>query len=258
MTGLGQALELPGRLFPGLAVSRPDSSANAEGYGVGSPRDPCSRLEETALSHGSDAIDRIEQFSKSKDMIGPGAMYRIAVRNAKKAERIVERDVYREFSEANLDSAGRLQLLVTRGNEMHEHVTISIVFSAFTAEAFINFYGKERLGHLFDRFFDGMEVRKKWQLFPELASGQKLDRGQPPWQEPFRKLNKLIGRRNRLAHMKPEETPSWRETGNESPEKMQAQVAAESVETVRELVMTLKNELHPEMETVWLDFWTRD
>jgi hypothetical protein len=78
-----------------------------------------------------------------------------------------------------------------------ESGTASIIYSALTVEAYINFYGIVRIGKSeFNRDFSRKDVRRKWREVPKHVTGASIPEGC----EAFVLLNKLIDARNKLVH----------------------------------------------------------
>jgi|GEM_PF-5798175 len=83
--------------------------------------------------------------------------------------------------------------------EYLETVVTSIIFSALTAEAFINYYALSRLSEAqFERSISRMSFFRKWAEVPSQITGQSMN----VESEAFVMFRKLIENRNKLVHYK--------------------------------------------------------
>lgn len=72
------------------------------------------------------------------------------------------------------------------------------MFSALSAEAFINYYEVNKISaNYFKNYLDKLDVISKWIIIPKLVTGNSIDTGSHSVQ----KLNSLISLRNKLVHL---------------------------------------------------------
>jgi hypothetical protein len=83
--------------------------------------------------------------------------------------------------------------------EIQRSAMVSVIFSAFTLEAFINNYGITSFSrNFFDTYLDRLSPMAKWTLIPQLKTGHGLD----PNGAAIRKLRWLLKQRDKLVHHK--------------------------------------------------------
>lgn len=98
--------------------------------------------------------------------------------------------------------------LKTLASLRNQHSIISIIFASMTAEAFINYYGMNRIGKSqFEKHYDRLKIYVKWNIFPLIVTGKALNRGGTALQM----LANLIDLRNRLVHYKSASVDLFRE-----------------------------------------------
>ncbi len=132
------------------------------------------------------------------------------------------------------------------------YITEAVVFSALSAEAFINYYvtRKKSAGFL-ERYLDKLTPEQKWYLVPSLLNnGRSLE----PGKEPLQGLNKLVKVRNRVVHAK---SSSQKVSGPLNLTKGRfggpsLEEARKGVATVRALVKGLAT-IDPVVDMAWLD-----
>ncbi len=94
---------------------------------------------------------------------------------------------------------------IARSVEMLErqdqHLTESVIFSALTVEAYINFYAvRKSSSSYYKKYFDNLIPEQKWLFIPKFFNrGESLQIDA----EPLQSLNKLVADRNSLVHAKP-------------------------------------------------------
>lgn len=96
------------------------------------------------------------------------------------------------------DWKDRMINLTMHGSMRHQHSIISVICSAMAAEAFINYYGLNRLTKNQFEHYDKLGLYVKWCVLPLVIIGKGLKRSGPALQ----RLDKLIWLRNRLVHYK--------------------------------------------------------
>ena len=152
----------------------------------------------------------------------------------------------------NLESARRIDLLKTRC----QHSMEAIVFSALTAEAFINYYATRKTSsNYFSNYLDSLNPMQKWLIIPGLLnSGASFD----PGKQPLQGLNELMKTRNRLVHARPQPAITLSEQGFDTDLLVEhyydpsIDTATKCVETVSCLVSSLHH-IDKSVDTRWLD-----
>jgi hypothetical protein len=91
------------------------------------------------------------------------------------------------FDEINIKFQALLQFLAT-----------SIIFSALTAEAYINYYSATRLSNRESESLDKLDPVSKWLIVPKMVTGRSLN----PGNQAICLLQKLVKTRNKLTHYK--------------------------------------------------------
>ena len=124
-----------------------------------------------------------------------GIYYSIARKNLESMEKALKRFPSERLSIIRRD----LIRFHKRHYLVREHGFTSIVFSALTAEAFINLYAIERFdSNYYNNFLDALPVKAKWKLIPKLATGAAIDSKSRATDA----LNRLVESRNKLVHYK--------------------------------------------------------
>lgn len=124
------------------------------------------------------------------------------------------------------------------------------LFSAASLEAHINIHAENQLNGLWRDSFSWLSLQAKWLFFPKLIGTKGFD----PGAEPFQGFDKLIHRRNQLAHYRVMREP-WTPGG--APgflEKLGLNIdaAEQSLNTVRGMVSELSGQLKEERPPHWL------
>ena len=120
--------------------------------------------------------------------------FAIAYRHHKLVERLVkERDTRQVKDNRDVD------FVCAKNAAIQRSAMVSVIFSALTAEAFINNYAIERFSRsYFDNHLDKLSPVSKWIVIPKLVTGNEIDTdGQP-----YERLKKLFKLRDKLVHYK--------------------------------------------------------
>jgi len=149
-------------------------------------------------------------------------MSNLKVKNAKKhviensnlfgeeSFRVESYDTYFRIAKTNLESASsihktipNISLTVEENVNLYQQVLdfviTSIVFSALTAEAFINSYAiSKESRNYFDNYLDKMNTISKYVVIPKVFTGESIDTNS----QGFELLKKLFKDRDKLVHFK--------------------------------------------------------
>ena len=102
----------------------------------------------------------------------------------------------------SLNDPSKVFEILNNSNKMLNSFYISVVFSAFTIESFLNNYGDTRLD---DNFYyenlDKLPIRNKWIVLLKLINGKEVVKGK----EPFQSIHRLFHKRDEIVHDKPKE-----------------------------------------------------
>lgn len=131
--------------------------------------------------------------------------------------------------------------------KIEKHGLITIIFCAFTIEAFINNYAIELMSKSYlDNYLDKLDLLSKWIIIPRLINGKQIDTGC----QAIELLKKLISLRNKYVHYKTAKKRvselKWDE------DWVTFEHAKSSVSAVRELLTELK-EIDNDLDIKWLD-----
>jgi len=82
--------------------------------------------------------------------------------------------------------------------EVRHFSTVSVIFSALTAEAFINHYGITKTSRNYFNYLDKLNLVDKWIIVPKVVIGNSIE----PGSHSIQCLKKLVSLRNSLVHYK--------------------------------------------------------
>lgn len=131
-------------------------------------------------------------------------------------------------------------------NAQIERVAIvSVVFSALTAEAFINHYAVVKLSKSYlEKYLDKLDPVAKWIVIPRMITGKSID----PGSLPIQRLGSLVTLRNKLVHYK---TRTKIISQIKDSDWVSVNDARNGVETIRGLIEALKD-IDDSVETEWI------
>ncbi|WP_250125893.1 hypothetical protein [Chroococcidiopsis sp. CCMEE 29] len=132
--------------------------------------------------------------------------------------------------------------------EVRHFSIVSVIFSALTAEAFINHYGITKTSKNYFKYLDRLNLVDKWIIVPKVVTGNSIE----PGSHSIQCLNNLVGLRNKLVHYKTrkvsiETIDDWESLGMASFDDAQ-----NGIEAIRLSVKAL-NKIDESVETQWLD-----
>jgi len=135
---------------------------------------------------------------------------------------------------------------ISQQNDRIEQMSIvSVVFSAMTAESFINDYAIEHLSKSYlEKYLDKMDLSAKWIVIPKLVTGKSIN----PGSRPMELLKDLVALRNRLVHDKTRSKPINQITDSDFVSIDDAQKA---LETVQKVIVAL-SQIDDAVEVGWL------
>ncbi len=134
--------------------------------------------------------------------------------------------------------------------EIQKAEMITVVFSAFTLEALINYYAMSNISkRFFKDHLDKLSPSSKWVIIPKLILNEQI----PTDQEAYTDLKWLFDFRNKLAHSKGEEK-TLREMMKEdstTAAMVAANNAKRAIDTVKQVVNALQH-LDSQLDIDWL------
>lgn len=120
--------------------------------------------------------------------------FAIAIRHIKNIKKLVtERKSFKVKTDKDVDHAAFITASIQR------NAMVTVIFSALTLEAFINFYGINNFSKsYFNNHLDKLTPINKWIVFPQLTTGKQINTDGQSY-ELLRSLFKL---RDKLVHYK--------------------------------------------------------
>ena len=168
----------------------------------------------------------------------------IAARQLDEIRQVVSRREGR--IKAGVRTFEEINALLIDNTEIERLSLIVVVFSALTAEAYINHYAVDRTSKSFlNNYLDRLDPVSKWIIIPRLVTGRQIDTGC----RAIGLYKKLIALRNKLVHWKTQKKPISELKEEDWVTEHQAELA---ISAVKELIMELQR-IDPKTDSRWLE-----